>query len=109
MPVTLFNHGKRNLNTLKGTTMEQLFIDLNTKLEEIKTQMAADLLVKFNEGFAAGVASVGTGGVKIYSQEEADAIVKDNMDKLKQSLKEAYINQQVAETAGEVGFSDLLS
>lgn len=98
-------------------------------------QKAADDLakLKFDEGFAAGVASVPVGSDKIFSQEEVDAMLKPLQDELalvkeqvlalqgeidtkvaeavagfKAELLAKYEAQQVVESDSETGFRDLL-
>lgn len=97
-------------------------------------QAAADELAqtKYDEGFAAGVASV-TEGDKLYTQADVDAIVTplndrilaleaqvmalqesvatqiaEAMAKFKMDLLTKYESQQVVESDTETGFKDLL-
>ena len=103
----------------------------------VDAQASADALAKakYDEGFAAGVASVG-GGEKIYSQAELDAKIAEAVAPLnvkiaeldakvaelsaalvaeagklvafKADLLAKYEAQQVAESEGETGFKNLL-
>lgn len=101
---------------------------LNQQVIELQASAAAKEQAKYDEGYAAGLLA-GSAGGKIYSQEEADALIaaavnplKDEIAALKlevdalkaahlqfkADLKAAYEAQQVAETEGETGFKNLL-
>jgi hypothetical protein len=100
---------------------------LQTQVVELQANALIREQAKYDEGYAAGLAASGNGG--IYSQEQLDAAVaaavnplKDEIAALKlevdalkaaalqykADLKAAYEAQQVAETEGETGFKNLL-
>ncbi len=115
------------------TALVTLIADLQTKLAD--AQAAADELAKakYDEGFAAGVASVSGNADKIYSQAELDAkiaeamlpvqeqvaalqaqvdgfpqMLADKMAEFKAELSAKYQEMLVVENNAETGFAELL-
>jgi hypothetical protein len=111
-----------------------LLADLGVKLEESQKALDEATKAAYDKGFADGVKSVVVEpSDKIFSQEEADALVAEAVLPLEKKIKELevviagidklvadkladfkaellakYNDLQVAETAAEVGFGDLL-
>lgn len=113
--------------------MEQLFIEVLAKIEEMRAQFSVEQKAKYDEGFAAGVGSVSSGNPKIYSQEELDAVVipmreqiaalqvevdsipskieaakSESIAAFKAELLAKYEEKQVVESQAETGFAELL-
>jgi len=76
----------------------QLLNELALKLEEVKAQILANEAAfeaakeaygkdKYNEGFAAGVASMGQ-GEKIYTHDEAQTLIAEAVAPLKKQVEE---------------------
>ncbi len=87
---------------------------LQVQLQDAEAALVAEKLNSYNEGFAAGVASVPVGDPeKKYSEAELQAIVQSEvalaLTMQKQAIKEAYNAQQALETKTEVDFDALIS
>jgi len=87
--------------------IDQLTAD-KAAMQTVIDSIPAQLQSKYDEGFAAGVASVPPSSGS-FSQADVDAAVASAIAALKQSLKDAYEAQQVVESASETGFKDLLN
>lgn len=72
-----------------------LLQDLVVKLQDAQVALEAVAKQKYDEGFAAGVASVGAGD-KIYSQVEVDAMLLPLNEKI------AQLEAQVAEVPAQI-------
>lgn len=68
-------------------------------VSEVKSEVEAFGQSKYDEGFAAGVASVGAGG--IYSQEQLDQAVASAKAELKLEIKSKYQEALAAEASIE--------
>jgi hypothetical protein len=61
---------------------QEMIVDLKSKLDELSAQVEQEKTDKYNEGFAAGVASMNNGSDKIYSQAELDAQLQPLKDQV---------------------------